>query len=124
MSNVIDTTAEVKDVNPTQETQTPAQQPAETQAPATEPKKEGLLAKGVNFVKKHKTGFLMAGAAAAGAAVAIIGSKFKKDHEPQALPYYPDEDEYDEYDEEDDDEDDDEYDDDESESGTESESEE
>lgn len=115
MSNVIDAEVNVKDVNPTQETQAPAQPAAETQAPA-EVKKEGLLTKGVNFVKKHKTGFLMAGAAAAGAAVAIIGSKFRKNQETPALPYYPDEDEYDEDDDEYDDEDDDEYDDDESES--------
>lgn len=104
---IIDTTAEVKDVNP--ETQAPAQQPETTQAPAE--KKEGIACKVKNFAKKHKTGLLMGAAAAAGAAVAIVGMKFKKNNEPEALPYYPDEDDYD--DDEDEEYDEDDYDDDE-----------
>lgn len=110
-NKVIDAEVKVTDVNPeTQQTQTPAQQPAETQTP-TEVKKEGIVCKVKNFAKKHKTGLLMGAAAAAGAAVAIVGMKFKKNNEPDALPYYPDEDDYeDDYDEE---YDEDEYDDDE-----------
>ena len=116
-NKVIDTTAEVKDVNPTQEAQAPAQPAAEAQAPA-EVKKEGKVAWLKRQAKQHKTAIVMITAGIAGALVGVLGTKAmeKKKSENEYLPYYPEDDEdeecFDDNDDEDEDDDDEESEDD------------